>query len=437
MTVISPIVQSRVILESVDLLRLHRAFPECYAAFLASSSGATNGHRYDFLFAGLMPVSLSVLEALDVSGELSVSDLPFVGGYVCFFPYEYAAQVEPTLSLPCNDALTAQVWQVSAAFIWDHQTKTLTAVAQPEYQSWLTQLWQDWDALPEQDMPQIPLNTTAISEDDGDHFLTGVERCKDYILSGDVFQVNLSRQWQAKINRQASAADVFAQLRVANPAPFSALLTWKQQAVISSSPERLVRVQQGRVDTRPIAGTRRRGADAQADAALIEELRAHPKENAEHIMLLDLERNDLGRVCIAGSVRVDELMTVETYTHVHHIVSNVSGQLQAGTSAKQVIDAVFPGGTITGCPKVRCMEIIAELEQTPRGVYTGSLGYISLDGQMDLNILIRSFYWQAGLLTFRAGAGIVYDSMAQSELEETRHKAKGLIRALGVAHADL
>jgi anthranilate synthase component 1 len=373
-----------------------------------------------------------MLEALDVSVANSVSDLPFIGGYVCFFPYEYAAQVEPSLSLPVQAGLDAQVWQVSAAFIWDHQTHRLTAVAQPEHHDWLDQVWLDWDSLPASDIKANRSVNALVSEEPEQGFLDGVEHCKDYILSGDVFQVNLSRQWKAQIDTVVTPADIFAQLRVTNPAPFSALLTWDNQAVISSSPERLVRVKQGRVDTRPIAGTRRRGDDDQADSALIEELRAHPKENAEHIMLLDLERNDLGRVCVPGSVRVDELMSVETYTHVHHIVSNVSGQLKVGTTAKEVLDAVFPGGTITGCPKVRCMEIIAELEEAPRGVYTGSLGYVSLDGQMDLNILIRSFYWQVGVLTFQAGAGIVYDSVAQAELEETKHKAKGLVRALGV-----
>ncbi len=423
-------ISTRLISEQVDLLRLHRAFPERYPALLASASGGVNGHRYDFLFAGLKPVPLSVLNELDVSLTQSFSDLPFVGGYVVFLPYEYAAQVETSLSLPIKEGLEAQVWQVSAAFIWEHQAKQLTAVAQPDDQDWLVTLWQDWDSLPKQDELLSVSLKAAICEEESESFLAGVERCKEYILSGDVFQVNLSRQWQAKIDNSLTPADIFARLRDANPAPFSALLVWDNQAVISSSPERLIRVQQGRIDTRPIAGTRRRGDDAQSDALLIAELRAHPKENAEHIMLLDLERNDLGRVCTPGSVCVDELMSVETYTHVHHIVSNVCGQLRAGTSAKQVIDAVFPGGTITGCPKVRCMEIIAELEQTPRGVYTGSLGYVSLDGQMDLNILIRSFYWQSGLLTFRAGAGIVYDSVAQAELEETRHKAKGLVRAL-------
>ena len=274
------------------------------------------------------------------------------------------------------------------------------------------------------------MGSYTLTEDNPERFLTGVARCKDYILAGDVFQVNLSRAWQANFEQQITPSQVFAHLRQANPAPFSALLTQTNWGIVSSSPERLVSVKNGVVETRPIAGTRRRGEDPEKDLALINELRAHPKENAEHIMLLDLERNDLGRVCQAGTVKVNELMTVESYAHVHHIVSNVQGKLKAGTTALDVLHATFPGGTITGCPKVRCMEIIAELEQTPRGVYTGSLGYVSLDGQMDFNILIRSFYWSEKTLSFRAGAGIVYDSIAEAELEETRHKAKGLIRGL-------
>jgi anthranilate synthase component 1 len=183
--------------------------------------------------------------------------------------------------------------------------------------------------------------------------------------------------------------------------------------------------------TRPIAGTRPRiGGDD--DAARLRELIGHPKERAEHVMLIDLERNDLGRVCVPGSVVVDELMTLESYAHVHHIVSNVRGTLRANVTPGAVIRAVFPGGTITGCPKVRTMEIIAELERVGRGAYTGALGYLNRGGDLDLNILIRSLTMQGNALRFRAGAGIVADSVAGQELDETRAKARGLLRALGV-----
>jgi anthranilate synthase component 1 len=182
--------------------------------------------------------------------------------------------------------------------------------------------------------------------------------------------------------------------------------------------------------TRPIAGTRPRSDNQQLDEKLLQELINDPKERAEHVMLIDLERNDLGRICEAGSVEVDEMMIVESYAHVHHIVSNIRGRLRADTTPGEGIAAVFPGGTITGCPKVRCMEIISELETGPRGAYTGSFGYLNRDGSMDLNILIRTMVISDNTITFRAGSGIVADSQPDAELQETRAKAKGLIRAL-------
>jgi anthranilate synthase component 1 len=185
------------------------------------------------------------------------------------------------------------------------------------------------------------------------------------------------------------------------------------------------------VQTRPIAGTRPR-LDGDDAAERIRELVDHPKERAEHVMLIDLERNDLGRVCVPGSVEVNELMVVESYAHVHHIVSNVRGQLRDGVTPGEVIRAVFPGGTITGCPKVRCMEIIAELERAPRGAYTGALGYLDTNGDLDLNILIRTLELVGNGVRLRAGAGIVIDSDAEAELAETRAKARGMLRAFGI-----
>jgi len=198
----------------------------------------------------------------------------------------------------------------------------------------------------------------------------------------------------------------------------------------SSSPERLLLVRDGVISTRPIAGTRPRSDDRGNDDILSAELIAHPKERAEHVMLIDLERNDLGRVCEPGSVDVDEMMVLESYAHVHHIVSNVRGRLRDDVSPGDAIRAVFPGGTITGCPKVRCMEIISELENGSRGAYTGSFGYLNLDGSMDLNILIRTIVIHGNEVSLRAGAGIVADSEPQAELAETRAKAKGLLEAL-------
>jgi anthranilate synthase component 1 len=244
-----------------------------------------------------------------------------------------------------------------------------------------------------------------------------------------VFQVNLSRQWRSHLPEECDPAALYAALRHCNPAPFSGSFRDGARAVLSSSPERLVRVSGHTIETRPIAGTRPRfvGDD---DAERVQELVGNPKERAEHVMLLDLERNDLGRVCEPGTVEVDELMGVETYAHVHHIVSNVRGRLRSNASPGKILRALFPGGTITGAPKVRCMEIISELEGIGRGAYTGSLGWLNRDGDMDLNILIRTLEIDGAVCRLRAGSGIVFDSVPERELEETRAKAKGLLRAL-------
>jgi anthranilate synthase component 1 len=271
----------------------------------------------------------------------------------------------------------------------------------------------------------------AIEEDQPRRYTDGVQRVLDYLAAGDVFQVNLSRGWHARFADSLDPAALFQRLRENNPAPFAGIFAQRDWAVVSSSPERLVSVRGDLVETRPIAGTRARFA-GDDDAERIRELVGHPKERAEHVMLIDLERNDLGRVCTAGSVEVDELMSVESYAHVHHIVSNVRGRLREGASPGEVIRAVFPGGTITGCPKVRCMQIIAELEAMGRGGYTGAMGWLNRDGDLDLNILIRSAEVEGGTLRFRTGAGIVTDSEPQRELEETRAKARGMLRALGV-----
>jgi anthranilate synthase component 1 len=272
---------------------------------------------------------------------------------------------------------------------------------------------------------------SRVEEDRPEDFVRGVERVLDYLRAGDIFQANLSRAWRADFEGELDPAALFARLRDANPAPFAGVFAGDGWAVVSGSPERLVSVHDDVVETRPIAGTRPRlpGDD---EAGRIRELVGHPKERAEHVMLIDLERNDLGRVCRPGTVEVDELMSVESYAHVHHIVSNVRGRLRGGVTPGEVIRAVFPGGTITGCPKVRCMQIIAELEGVGRGAYTGAMGWLGRDGDMDLNILIRSAEVEGRHLRFRTGAGVVADSDPQRELDETRAKARGMLRALGV-----
>ncbi len=259
-------------------------------------------------------------------------------------------------------------------------------------------------------------------------FASMVSRALDYIRAGDIFQANVSQRFTTPWS--GSARDLYDRLRRINPSPFACFLSWEDLSVVSCSPERLVRVQEGCVETRPIAGTRPRGATPQDDAMNSLELLLSEKERAEHIMLVDLARNDVGRVCDAGSVGVNEFMTLEEYSHVIHIVSNVKGQMRRGMDAVDIIRAVFPGGTITGCPKVRCMQILRELEPVARGLYTGSLGYLGFDGTMDLNIAIRTMVIQGQQLSFHVGAGIVADSLPEREYHETLAKAQALIQAL-------
>ncbi|MCH8178071.1 MAG: anthranilate synthase component I family protein, partial [Proteobacteria bacterium] len=273
-------------------------------------------------------------------------------------------------------------------------------------------------------LPQTPFESNCSQA----KYEAAVEACKEYIRAGDIFQVVLSQR--LAVQTEAAPFDIYRALRVINPSPFMFYLKNPETILVGSSPEILCRVEEGVVTNRPLAGTRRRGNTEAEDRALRDELLADPKERAEHVMLIDLVRNDLGRFCQAGSIKVTEKMVLETYEHVHHIVSNIEGQVRNGTSVRDIVHAVFPGGTITGCPKVRCMEIISELEQSPRGAYTGSLGYIGLDGQMDLNILIRTLLYDRNTVSFRAGAGIVHDSVPEKELMETRHKAKGLLNAI-------
>jgi anthranilate synthase component 1 len=385
------------------------------------------------------PVSGMFLDALDAdwrAQRCGVTDatLPFRGGWALFLAYELAAQIEPVLALPKapGPLPVALALRCPAAILRDRSTGRCVAVCEDGFETLLGNLDDDRvraAKLSPLSRERLPV---AIVEDDASTFLRGVEKVHGYLRAGDVFQVNLSRSWRAEFAEPPEPAAVYSRLRLANPAPFAGLLAFDDWALLSSSPERLVSVRGHVVETRPIAGTRPRLSEDD-DAARIRELVAHPKERAEHVMLIDLERNDLGRVCRPGSVRVDELMSVESYTHVHHIVSNVRGELRDEVTPGQVIAAVFPGGTITGCPKVRCMQIIAELEDEGRGPYTGALGYLNRDGDMDLNILIRSAWLADSRLQLRAGAGLVVDSIAESELQETRAKAKGLLRALGAA----
>lgn len=256
-----------------------------------------------------------------------------------------------------------------------------------------------------------------------------VKKAKEYIAAGDIFQANLSQRVSAHI-RDKSPWNLYRILRSINPSPFAAYIDFGDYKIVSSSPERLLRVKERIIETRPIAGTRPRGKDCREDELMRTELLLNEKERAEHIMLIDLERNDLGRVSEYSTVKVDELMITEDYSHVIHIVSNVIGNLADGKDCFDAIKAAFPGGTITGVPKVRCMEIIDELEPARRGPYTGSIGYISFSGNTDLNIVIRTFVIKHNTAYVQAGAGIVADSDPEREYFETLKKAEALIKTL-------
>jgi anthranilate synthase component 1 len=317
-----------------------------------------------------------------------------------------------------------------AAVIVDRTSQRTLCIAESDPQQ-LQQMQKDLRAAA--NLPAIARRELIdrIDEDPPQRFTDGVHRILEYLRAGDVFQVNLSRRWQARLQSGVDAVALYDQLRRANPAPFAGLAHWNGSTVLSSSPERLIELEGGIAQTRPIAGTRARREGDEDDLRQREKLIGSLKERAEHVMLIDLERNDLGRVCVPGSVEVSELMTIESYAHVHHIVSNVRGRLRDGVGPGSALRAVFPGGTITGAPKVRAMEIIAELEGVGRGSYTGAMGYLSRHGRLDTNILIRSLVVEHDTASFRAGAGIVADSEPAFELAETRAKARGLLLALG------
>lgn len=428
----------------LDLLELHQHNSRRYPFLLESVAKGDLG-RFDILFAFPQQSQAlrttedaesfqQVLEQQFQENSIEVNpsvDIPFSGGWFCYFSYDYAQLIEPSLKLPAS-TLPLAIWvRIPAAVIYDHQTETLHTIAETGFEEYVSEMLQDIEQVEASALKTSSVVVQNSNEETEQKYLSGIDSIKEYILSGDIFQVNLSRQWQLQL-KTADYISVYDSLRTHNPAPFAACVDFGDWQILSSSPERLVKHDANWVETRPIAGTRKRSLNAQADQALIDELISHPKEIAEHIMLIDLERNDLGRICEAGTVEVNELMVVESYEHVHHIVSNIRGHLKPFMSPLKIIHATFPGGTITGCPKVRCMEIIAELEQMPREAYTGSLGYINRDGTLDLNILIRTMIHQQGEIRFRAGAGIVADSIPNRELQESRYKAKGLLNVFSM-----
>ena len=419
-----------------------------YPYLLESSSRGNDKNRFSILFYKpeftLEKVDGEFLKKFDklwnenkVNQDLLFWDdkkLPFCGGWFVYLGYELAKEIEPTLRIPKSpfELPTAFASRVSSALIYDHIDNEIFIVSDDisKFSTITSEIESDLANLPILEEEKISGTVEILFKGSPEEHQMHVKKCIDYIFQGEIFQANLSRLWNFKINKNLRATDIYRQLRKKNPSPFSGLVNHKDSTIISSSPERLVSVNENLLETRPIAGTRPRGSSGIHDIELSKELINSDKEKAEHLMLVDLERNDISKVCEPGSVKVDEMMIIETYAHVHHIVSNIRGSKVKGLSPGSVISSVFPGGTITGCPKVRCMEILGELEKVGRGPYTGSFGYVTHSGNMDINILIRSMLLENQNLFFRAGGGIVADSIPESETLETEAKANGMLKAL-------
>ena len=416
-----------------SLSRFSILMAEPRAALWLDRAGTLGGEG---LPPGLLRAGACFLDTLEqwwLAERAPRGEPTFGCGWAVYLGYELAAQIEPCLALPPP----AFPWRAFAlrcpcALVHDRQHGTLRILAEPEAAVSLGRIAAEAQRVAEiaRGASREPALAEAIEEEPAAQYLARVRRAQHYIAQGQIYQANLSRAWRARLRPGAELAQVYERLRAANPAPFGAWAQWGGASILSSSPERLARIENGRIHTRPIAGTGARSGRPEQHAREADELLGHPKERAEHLMLVDLERNDLGRVCRAGSVRVEELMTIESYRHVHHIVSSVTGELAEGLTPIAALRALFPGGTITGCPKIRCMQLIAELEGAGRGPFTGSLGWLGRDGDADFNILIRTLWTDGAALELRAGAGIVADSDPERELAETRAKARGLLAAL-------
>lgn len=379
------------------------------------------------------------------------SNIPFLsGGAVGFFSYELVRQFEKIPPAMMENAALPDIYLlfINHFILFDHLEMNIHLIYNPlpEIQMGKTdesayrdgkEKIESLQKKLEGSLPPDELESSGSPFDlqpdiAREVYLRMVKQAKQYIAAGDIFQANLSHRFTAL--SAPSPFKIYRRLRKINPSPFSAYLELGKIKVASGSPERLVHLKSGpgkkTVETRPIAGTRPRGKDLLEDQKMIRQLYESEKERAEHLMLVDLERNDLGKICRYGSVRVDSLMSLETYSHVFHLVSEVTGELLGGTSPVDVLKALFPGGTITGVPKIRCMQIISELEKKARGIYTGAIGYLSFSGEMDLNIAIRTWVQQNGKMTFQVGAGIVADSDPDLEYQETLQKAAALMNAL-------
>ncbi len=371
-------------------------------------------------------------------------DLSFCGGAVGFAGYEAKKIMEPSLSTSAREDLGLP-WMyfllIDEGVLFDHQKKQALlfcvhrkaglagrrlSILEKKILSFFSKKRKRAKKKTQpKRTPSLPKISASVNRRE---FISMVQRAKSFIRQGDIFQANLSQRLSFSLNEPVET--VYEKLKKVNPSSFFGILDAGHFQILSGSPERLLKLEGDRLQTRPIAGTRARGRGPQKDRAVSLELLINEKERAEHIMLVDLERNDLGRVAEYGSVRVDELMTIENYSHVKHLVSAISADLKTGLDAVDAFSAFFPGGTITGAPKIRSMQIIDQLEPVARGPYTGSLGYFSFTGDMDFNIIIRSLVVKDGVAHLQVGAGIVADSDPEKEYDETLYKAEAVLTAL-------
>jgi anthranilate synthase component 1 len=411
--------------------------PESFAAILEDTTG--NGRNFLVSKQGVthsMEDTGSTIAFVERwKSGLSDQRHPFPGVRQLFYAAYEAGRVIESLPEPKSELQGPMLWLLEPEWSIcidhaEHKLYLASRISQQQLDEVVEMIVSQSEAVKSE---TLPVKVSAVISENPAGYRRAVDRVKAYITAGDIFQANIARFWHTSLPER-DVYDLYSTLRQVNPAPFSCFVKAGNDTdplyIISASPERLFSLSSdGVVETRPIAGTRRRG-EGDDDDSLKTELLLSDKEQAEHIMLVDLERNDLGRVCKPGSVEVNESMTVERYSTVQHIVSNVRGRLADGMGLVDVFRAMFPGGTITGCPKVHCMEIIHELENRARGPYTGGVGYVGWDGSADMNILIRTFWYFHGELSWAAGAGIVADSDPVAELKETGHKVAGLLRAL-------
>ncbi len=360
--------------------------------------------------------------------------IPFVGGALGYFSYDLGRRLEDIPTTAKHD-LTLPEMQVGLydwAVIVDHKEKKSWLVGQGRDEK----TFDNWDALIRQlEKPAaakisdpFKVNSETTSNFTKEKYAKAFDRIKHYIHEGDCYQVNLAQRFSAEVT--GDPWDAYLRLRTMNPAPFAAYMAMDDGFVLSSSPERFLLIRDNYVETKPIKGTRPRSDDPKRDQELAEELRNSKKDQAENVMIVDLLRNDIGKNCATGSVSVPHLFAIESYKTVHHLVSTVTGKLAEGKHVIDLIKGAFPGGSITGAPKLRSMEIIEELEPHRRSVYCGSIGYISFDGQSDTNIAIRTMIWNQDKIYFQAGGGIVMDSEMESEYQETYDKAEAMLNVL-------